>query len=231
MNRVAVLQPNYIPWKGYFDIIHDTDVFIFYDDVKYTKNDWRNRNIIRGPKGPFWLTIPVPKSSVNLRINQVVISDSRWRKKHLSAIKACYSQSPFFDEQFELIKEFYEDGRDQNLATLDISLIQKISEVLGIKTEFLHSSDFSLKGNKTDRLIELLQQIGTDEYISGPSAKGYIDEEKFDIANIKLIYKDYTYPIYHQIWDGEFNHNVSVIDLLFNTGKMAPYYIWGWKND
>jgi len=231
MKKVAVIQPNYIPWKGYFDIIHDVDTFIFYDDVQYTKNDWRNRNIIRGPTGTFWLTIPIPKSSVNLMINQVQIVDSRWQKKHLMALKAGYSNSQYFDEQFELINSIYDEMTWSNLSSLDEYCITTISKILGMKVEFLKSSDFILKGDKKNRLMDLLQQVGADEYVSGPLGRGYLEEKQFESEGIKLIYKQYSYPEYHQLWDGAFNHNVSILDLLFNTGKEAPYYIWGWRDE
>lgn len=231
MKKVAVLQPNYIPWKGYFDIIHDVDAFVFYDDVQYTKNDWRNRNVIRGPTGSFWLTIPIPKSSVNLTINQVQIVDSRWQKKHLMALKACYSKSQYFDEQFELINNIYDEMTWSNLSILDEYCITAISKILGIKVDFLRSSDFTLKGDRIERLMDLLQKVGADEYVSGPSGREYLEEKRFESEGIKLVYKQYSYPEYHQLWDGAFNHNVSILDLLFNEGTDAPYYIWGWRND
>lgn len=231
MRKVAVLQPNYIPWKGYFDIIHDVDTFIFYDDVQYTKNDWRNRNIIRGPTGSFWLTIPISKSAINFPINQVQIPNSRWQKKHLLAIKACYSRSQYFNEQFDAIKNIYEEKPWSNLSDLDEHIIKTISEILGIKVNFLKSSDFTLKGKRLDRLMDLLQRVGVDEYIAGSSSSAYIEKNRFESEGIKLTYKQYSYPEYHQLWKETFNHNVSILDLLFNTGTKAPYYIWGWKND
>ncbi len=231
MKKVAIIQPNYIPWKGYFDIIHDVDTFIFYDDVQYTKNDWRNRNKIRGPTGSFWLTIPIPKSSVNLSINQVKILDSNWQKKHLKSIKTCYAKSQYFDEQFDLISSFYDDKHCLNLSVFNEYSIMAISTALGIKIEFLKSSDFTLKGDRVDRLMDLLYQVGADEYISGPSARGYIDEKRFESEEIKLVYKQYSYPEYHQLWSEGFTHNVSILDLLFNTGKNAHYYIWGWRDE
>jgi hypothetical protein len=231
MKKVAVIQPNYIPWKGYFDIIHDVDTFVFYDDVQYTKNDWRNRNIIRGSTGSFWLTIPISKSAVNLPIHQVQISDSRWQKKHFLAIKACYSKSQYFDDQFDLIKKIYEETTWSHLSDLNEYIITTISELLGIKVKFIRSSELNLEGTKMDRLLHLLKQIGADEYVSGPSAKEYIDEKRFESEGIKLVYKQYLYPEYHQLWDGAFNHKVSILDLLFNMGPKAPYYIWGWRDE
>lgn len=231
MTRVSVLQSNYIPWKGYFDIIHDVDTFIFYDDVQYTKNDWRNRNIIIGPGGAFWLTIPIPKSSVNFKINQSTMIDPGWQKKHLGAFNACYSRSKYFDEQEGLIDGIYSKTTWSNLSSLNEYCITRISKKLGIHVEFLQSSAFTLTGTKLDRLMDLLQQVGADEYVSGPAGRGYIDESRFESAGIKLIYKEYAYPEYHQLWNGAFNHKVSILDLLFNEGKNSPYYIWGWRDD
>ncbi|KAF5083716.1 hypothetical protein DSECCO2_85170 [anaerobic digester metagenome] len=230
MKQVAVLQPNYIPWKGYFDIINDVDTFIFYDDVQYTKNDWRNRNIILGPTGQFWLTIPISKSSVNHNINKVQIENSHWQKKHLTALKSCYSKSQYFNNYLEIIKCIYEDNAWTNLSTLNEYWIEIISKILKINVKFLRSSDFILNGNKNERLLDLLHQVGADEYISGPSGKGYLNEKQFIEEGINLVYKDYSYPEYNQLWDKGFNHYVSVLDLIFNKGPDSPYYIWGWRD-
>jgi len=231
MRKAAIVQPNYIPWKGYFDLIHDVDTFVFYDDVQYTKNDWRNRNIIKGPTGYFWLTIPISKSAVHLQIHQVTIPNSRWQRKHLQAIKACYSKSQYFDEVFDLVRNIYTEKVWVNLSALNEHIIMEISKFLGLNVEFTRSSDFSLTGDKMSRLLQLLNQIGSKEYISGPSGREYINEKEFESNGITLSYKEYVYPPYRQLWSAEFNHNVSILDLLFNTGRKAPYYIWGWRDE
>ena len=228
MKTASIVQSSYLPWKGYFDLIRDADIFIFYDDIQYTKNDWRNRNRIKGPNGAFWLTIPVPKNSVNLKINEVVIENSEWQKKHLKSIRECYSGAKFFDEYFPFFEDFYARNQWRFLSEMNQVLIKQISAWLGLTTPFAASSDFDLAGQKTDRLIQLLQQVGAEQYVSGPSAKAYLEEEKFLRAGIRLLYKNYDYPMYPQL-RGKFVHEVSIIDLLFNTGDQAPGFIWSEK--
>lgn len=229
MNKVGINQSNYLPWKGYFDIIHDVDVFIFYDDVKYTKNDWRNRNKIKGTNGSFWLSVPVSKESVRFRIDQVQLKDPSWQAKHFESIKSHYHNAPYFDEFIEFLASTYKRKIWTNLSELNHYTIKEICKRLGIKTEFLLSSDFELQGKKTDRLISLLKQVDAEYFLTGPKAKEYIEEKKFVDAGIELRYKDYSgYPEYNQLWE-KFDHNVSIIDVLLNCGEKSPYYIWGWR--
>ncbi|MFY0518403.1 WbqC family protein [Lysinibacillus sp. UGB7] len=230
MKKVAVLQSNYIPWKGYFDIINDVDLFIFYDDVQYTKNDWRNRNKIKVENETKWLTIPV--GAKKQLINEVTLEDRSWQKKHWNSLSQHYSKSPYFSLYSELLKEIYLDNEWESLSDLNQFIIRKISVMLGIKVKFMDSKEVNnIEGKKLDRLINLLKAVETDEYISGPAAKDYISEEKFKEAGIKLTYKDYQdYPEYTQ-FDFPCTHNVTILDLLFHTGVEAPYYIWGWRNE
>ncbi|MCL5036301.1 MAG: WbqC family protein [Chloroflexi bacterium] len=229
MKKVAVIQSNYIPWKGYFDIIHDADLFIFYDDVQFTKNDWRNRNRLKTPGGAKWLSIPVGQSLDRL-ICEVTLNDSRWAVKHWKTISQYYSRAPFFKTYSDFFEHFYLEMKWDNLSDLNHFLIKSISrDFLGIDTEFKDSRDFFVSGERLDRLFDLLKKAGTDIYISGPSAKNYIDERRFQEAGIKLIYKDYTgYPEYSQFYP-PFIHEVSILDLLFHAGPDAGYYIWGWR--
>ncbi|MFH1940565.1 MAG: WbqC family protein [bacterium] len=228
---VAVIQSNYIPWKGYFDIIHDADLFIFYDDIQYTKNDWRNRNKIKTDRGMMWLTIPVG-TSLNRLICEVEIEDRRWAKKHWHSLKQWYGSAPYFHEYEPFLEEFYLRKTHRSLSDLNRQLIVSISrEFLGISTEFDDSCNFRLEGNKLERLICLLKKAGAARYISGPSAREYIDETRFKETGIELIYKDYSgYPEYPQLHP-PFRHDVSILDLLFNAGPEAPLYIWGWREE
>lgn len=229
MKTVVVIQSNYIPWKGYFDLIHDADDFVFYDDVQYTKNDWRNRNQIKGPNGVFWLTIPISKEAVKLRIDQVGIPDMAWQSRHWAAIEQCYSKAPHFSQYADFFRQVYCQRQWGNLSDLNRHLTQGIADYLGIRTKYHQSSSFQLVGDRTDRLIGLLTSLKADRYISGPSARAYIEPEKFQQAGIELVFKDYDYPEYPQLW-GTFVHNVSVIDLLFNVGERAPQFIWGGRS-
>jgi len=229
MTTIAVLQSNYIPWKGYFDLIHDVDVFVFYDDVQYTKNDWRNRNKIKSPTGPMWLTVPVGPSK-NRLICEVILEDSWWQKKHWKQIVQNYSKAPYFNTYRPQLEHIYLELEWSSLSELNQHLIRLVScEHLGIEVKFRDSRDFALTGNKQTRLLDLLQQAGADCYVSGPAAKTHIKEEEFANEGIELIWKDYNaYPEYPQ-FHPPFSHGVSILDLLFQTGPRAAEYIWGWR--
>ena len=230
MKKVAVIQSNYIPWKGYFDIINDVDLFVFYDDVQYSKNDWRNRNKIKTNQGVRWLTIPVGKG-IHRLIHEVSIDDHTWQKKHYDTIRFNYSKSPYYKNYEELIYDIYCTNEWRNLSDLNKLTIKEICKLCKIKTEFTDSSEYKITGEKQEKLINLLISANADIYVSGPAAKAYINEEDFIKKGIKIIWKDYSgYPEYPQLFP-PFEHNVSILDLLLNTGERAPYYIWGWRSD
>lgn len=227
--KVAVLQSNYIPWKGYFDIIHDVDLFIFYDDVQYTRNDWRNRNRIKSRQGSSWLTIPVHGGPDDL-IHEVGFADPRWQQQHWRTLSQTYARSPFFANYRTLLEPVYLGTQWMTLSALNQYLIRLIAyEVLGIRTRFADSRDYRATGSKQNRLLDLLARCGANSYVSGPAAQNYIDESRFVTADIKLIWKDYSgYPEYHQL-SYPFEHSVSILDLVFNVGPEAQRYIWGWR--
>ncbi len=228
MRSIAVLQSNYIPWKGYFDIMHDVDVFLLYDEVQYTKNDWRNRNKIVTPHGTKWLTLPCGYN-FNKSIKDVYFNDQiDWQTAHFGAIKRNYSGAPHFKKYIDFFEHVYMERKWQYLHELNRFLITHIAqEFLGITTVLDDSENFFSEGVKQAKLLSLLKSVGTDIYVSGPSAQDYIDVDEFELEGIKVIFKDYSdYPEYPQLY-GNFDHNVSIIDLLFNTGDDAPYFIWG----
>lgn len=231
MLNAAVIQSNYIPWKGYFDIIHSVDAFVFYDDVQYTKNDWRNRNKIKTTQGAIWLTIPVG-DNIDRLICDVLINDQAWAKKHWNSIQQAYSKAPYFKMYSSFFESVYCDNVWTNLSELNQYLIKTISkDFLGITTKFLDSRDYPLVGKKQDRLIDILNKIKATRYVSGPAARSYIELEKFKEMNIELVYHDYSnYPEYKQLFP-PFQHNVSILDVLFNCGKDAQYFIWGWRSE
>ncbi len=227
--KVAVIQSNYIPWKGYFDIIHDADLFIFHDDLQYTKNDWRNRNKIKTPNGLTWLSIPVGPRE-NRLICEVTLPNNEWKQEHWRKLQASYLKTPFFDLYKAFFREMYLAHTWATLSEFNQNMIQRVArELLGIKTEFRDSRAYALHGMRLDRLLELLQLAEATEYISGPSAASYIVPERFTEAGIRLTYKDYAnYPEYPQLYP-PFEHAVSILDLLFHVGPDAPEYIWGWR--
>jgi hypothetical protein len=228
--KAAIIQSNYIPWKGYFDIIHDVDTFVFLDDVQYTHRDWRNRNKIKTPNGLKWLSVPVIGGQDQL-IKDVKINNSiPWNTKHKETIHHCYASAPYYHsyntEIFDILLK-----KNDSLSDLNITLIKKISGMLDICVEFILSTDLKCDGNKDDKLINICHRIGADHYVSGPAAKSYIQQENFLKNNIELSYKDYSgYPEHPQLW-GEFEHSVSIIDIIFNCGDKSSDFIWGWRND
>ncbi|MBM3137707.1 MAG: WbqC family protein [Chloroflexi bacterium] len=229
--RCVILQPSYIPWRGYFHQIFNSDLFIFYDDVQYDKNGWRNRNQIKTTQGKKWLSIPVKtKGSVtgSTPIHQIPIAwDKPWNEHHWRGIQYSYKKAPFFTKYTDYFEEIY-SRHPAYLADFTIATTIEIAKLLGIsRTRFLRSSEISgITGEKTNRLIQLLISVGADEYISGPSARDYIEEEKFKEAGIRLEYMQYNYPEYPQLYP-PFDGNVSIIDLLFMLGPSSLNYITG----
>lgn len=230
MKKIAIIQSSYIPWKGYFDIINDVDIFVFLEDVQYTKRDWRNRNKLKTPGGIKWLSVPVIGSTRQI-IHETKIDYSQdWRERHKKTIHHSYASAEHYDSYKDDILAIYNDKYD-TISELNIYAVKKIAEILGIETKFVSSKDLNTSGTKDDKLIAICQKLGANHYLSGPAAKDYIVEAKFERAGIELEYKDYSgYPEYKQLW-GEFTCYVSVIDLIFNCGEKAPYYIWGWRNE
>jgi hypothetical protein len=225
----VILQPSYIPWRGYFDQIRRADVFIFYDDVQYDKHGWRNRNRIKNRQGGQWLTIPVHSQGVvtgGIPINHVNIAwEQPWAERHLRALRENYVKAPFFQAYSGWLEEVYA-RRPEKLVDFTIPLTIEIAAKLGIcHTRFLRSSELPAQGQKTSRLIDILRHLGADHYMSGPSAKSYIDEEMFRAAGIHLEYMEYNYPEYPQMYP-PYDPFVSALDLLFMTGPEAPRYFY-----
>jgi len=229
MKKVAVLQSNYIPWKGYFDIINEVDLFIFYDDVQYTKNDWRNRNKVKSVSGSQWLTIPV-SSSIDQLIYEVGFQNSMWGIKHFKTLSALYSRAPFFKLYKPFLEDIYLNRQWKSLSEFNQFTIKFIStEILGITTKFKDSREFNCTGNKLDRLLDLLTKAEAELYVSGPAAQDYIDSSRFESQNIELVYMDYSnYKEYDQLYP-PFDHYVTILDLLFHLGPDSAEYIWGWR--
>ena len=226
MRKVAILQSNYIPWKGYFDLIASVDEFILYDDMQYTRRDWRNRNRIKTPNGKIWLTVPVKvKGKYFQTIRETEIDGDKWRKKHWDALCLNYKKAAHFEEIIEILQPIYLECDITKLSELNRTLIETICRYLGIRTKISDSSDFILADGKTERLADLCRQAGATDYVSGPAARDYIEPEVFADYGIGLHWFDYAgYPDYPQLW-GPFVHEVSVVDLLFNCGDEAPRYM------
>jgi len=230
--KVAILQSNYIPWKGYFDLINMVDEFILYDDMQYTKNDWRNRNQIKTINGLFWLTIPVlTKGNFGAKINEIKIKKINWAEKHWRTINTGYLKAKCFEPYGKLFQNLLLGLQTEYLSEVNRLFIEKINEILGIKTKISLSSDYKLINGKTERLIDLCEQAGASEYYSGPAAKNYIKEDLFKEAGITLNWINYDgYKTYEQLYP-PFNHFVSIVDLILNEGENSIKFMKSFNYD
>lgn len=225
--NVVILQPSYIPWRGYFDQIRRADLFIFYDDIQYDKHGWRNRNQIKTHQGKQWLTIPVHTKGVTqgVPIKEVRIDWSKpWAKSHLKSLTIAYSKAPHFKGHLPLLESIFQ-RRDEFLAGFTIQTSVMLARALGFtSTRFLRSSELpNVEGQKTDRVINVLKQVGATHYTCGPSASSYMEPEKFAQAGITFEYMAYNYPEYPQMYP-PYDPFVSILDLMFMAGSEAGEY-------
>lgn len=222
--RVGIIQSSYFPWRGYFDFINSVDLFIFYDDVQYSKNGWRNRNRLKTAEGLRWITVPVRGRSLKQQIQHTEIDDREdWRKRHLALFKEAYGNAPFFKQALALLEDL-NSVNDKTISELNIRLIKSVCASLEITTPLKQSSEWNLEGTKTDRLLDLLRQVKAKTYLSGGSADEYLEKDKFREAGIQLEYKTYDYEPYPQLW-GAFEGSVSILDLIANCGPEARSFI------
>ncbi|MGI5912891.1 MAG: WbqC family protein [Syntrophomonadaceae bacterium] len=225
---VAILQSNYIPWKGYFDIINMVDEFILFDDVQYTKRDWRNRNVIKTAAGLKWLTIPVvSKSKYTQRICDTKTADPSWAEKHWNTLVHNYSKAAYFKNYETQLKKIYTQCADEPfLSKINYEFIKLICDILNISTRISWSMDYGVhESDSTFRLLRICQKAGADNYLSGPAAKAYLNESVFIQHGVTVSYMDYSgYKEYPQLYD-PFEHRVTILDLIFNTGSMATQYM------
>ena len=226
MKRVAIVQSNYIPWKGYFDMIASVDEFILYDEMQYTRRDWRNRNLIKTAQGTQWLTVPVTtRGKYTQTIAQTEINGGEWAEKHWKTLERTYRRAPHFEQVAEWIKSLYLDHQDTHLSIMNQRFITEICTRIGITTRISRSEDYTLVEGKTERLANLCKQAGGSEYVSGMAAQSYMDESIFTQDDMTVSWFTYDgYPEYRQLW-GDFEHGVSILDLLFFCGDEAPNYM------
>ena len=228
-NIVAINQPSFIPWRGYFHIIQRCDIFVLYDDVQFDRRSWRNRNIIKMAEGKSWVTVPVfTKGKFSQKINEVKINhELDWRKKILQSIYFSYKKAPFFDRYYDWLAEQVNKPWEY-ISDLDIHLTREIGDKLGIKTKYIKSSELDIppQHKKLERVLEICKKLDATKYITGPKAMDYIKSDTpFRELGIELIWQKYDYPKYPQLY-GNFEPNVSIIDLLFNNGDKSPEFIW-----
>ena len=221
MKTLVVLQPGYLPWLGYFDLLSKADVFVHYDDVQFDKHGWRNRNRVKGPKGAIWLTVPVLHHGRGAQsILDVEIDDRRdWRRKHLSTVTQSYARAPFIDTVLPKLQNIIERPWPR-LVDLDLALIDWLAEEIGISTPCYRASELDIGGDRIERLVNLCKYFGASRYISGNAARDYLDVTRFASAGIEVLWHDYAHPTYAQ-QHGEFVPYLSVLDLVLNAGARS----------
>jgi len=225
--RIAIVQSNYIPWKGYFDLIARADEFVLLDDVQYTRRDWRNRNRIKTANGLAWLTIPVKtRGNYHSRIDEIEVAGNDWTSTHYRTIAHQYAHAPNAEHGLESLRGLYERARQlERLSDINRLFITSICDRLGVRTRIRGSEEFQTVEGKNERLLAICRQAGASSYLSGPSARVYLDEAAFRREGIEIEYADYSgYPEYRQ-QHPPFEHGVSIIDLLLNEGPNAPAYM------
>ncbi len=224
--KAIITQSNYIPWKGFFDSIKHVDVFVVYDDMQYTKRDWRNRNMIKTPQGLKWLSIPVEvKGKYFQKIKDTKIAEKDWNLSHWDTIKQNYKGAKHYKDSAEWLEPLFKNCNHEYLTDVNLHFITEICKFLDIKTEIKYSSEFELAEEKTQRLVDICSDLNVTDYYSGPAAKAYMEVEKFNSKNINVHYWDYSnYPLYNQL-HGDFEHGVSIIDLIMNEGPNSNLFL------
>ncbi|XVQ82594.1 WbqC family protein [Microbispora siamensis] len=227
MKRVAIVQSNYIPWKGYFSLIDHVDEFMLFDDVQYTDRDWRNRNRIKTATGLKWLSVPLRRGPRSQLINEVTVSDAGWPAAHWRILAQEYRKAPCFGQVAPTLESLYMTCDGTSLSEINRHFLEGICSLLGIEAGFTRSADYGATGSKTERLVDLCLKAGADEYLTGPAARAYLDESLFREAGIEVLWFDYSgYAEYPQLHP-PFEHGVTVLDLIFNTGPAAGEYMKG----
>jgi hypothetical protein len=225
MSKIIITQPNYIPWKGYFSCMENVTDLVLYDNVQYTKRDWRNRNYLISPLGPKLLSIPVyTKGKYFQKINEVKVSNEKWFISHWKFIETNYSKSKYFDKYEDIFKKIYFNFETDLLSDINFIFLKKIIDLLEIKINIHKSSDLNIDGDRNTKLLNICKFLNADTYLSGPSAKCYLDENMFNINGIKVEYHNYNnFKKYKQNWNG-FYHYVSILDMFFNLGDNIKKY-------
>ncbi len=232
MKKTVVTQSNYIPWKGYFDQLNEADVWVVYDDMQYTRRDWRNRNKVKTAQGATWLTIPVEvKGKYFQRIRDTKVSEGGWAQKHWRTIQMSYSKAPAMKEYGPQIEALYATIPSEWLTEINLHFIRGIMQMLNMVTDIRMSSEFELVEDRNQRLLDICQAVETSTYLSGPAAKDYLDTELFESNNIKVEWADYSgYPEYRQL-HGDFEHSLSILDLLLNEGQNSTRFMKSFSNE
>lgn len=223
--RVAIHQPQFLPWLGYLDKIKQADCFVILDNVQFKKNEWQNRNLIRTCKGAQWLTVPI-LHSFGQKIGDVHINNrDHWKRKHLGTFKTHYEGTQFFSQYFLELQELY-SGEWQKLSDFNLVILQWLLNHFGIDTPIRLASDMDLRQQPTERLVDICRTVGASTYLAGQGAQAYMDQSKFEMSGLKLEFQEFQPQVYPQRY-GVFLPCMSAIDLLFNCGPCSHQYLNG----
>lgn len=217
---VGIHQPHYLPWLRYFEKIARSDVFVVLDTIQYEKNGWQNRNKVKTAAGATLLTAPV-RFSLGDTLDQVRLDDSvPWRRKHWATIRQAYGKAPYFAEHAAFFEALY--AREwTHLNALNRHVLEYCVAALGIETRIEYASALDVPGTATERLVNLIQAVGGDQYYSGAFAvEAYLDAALLDAAGIALVIQHWQAPVYPQMY-GPFVADLSIVDLLMNAGPDA----------
>lgn len=226
MTTITISQSNYLPWRGYFSQIQNSDFFVFLDNVQFTRRDWRTRNQIRTPQGAEWLNIPISKleSQFELIENVNILNDS-FLEKHLETIRRNYSRAKLFNPNWVELQTILCDSYNENLSTFNQKVIEKISERFRLKCTFMNAGQFENSADATERLLNICLALNATKYQTGSKARSYLDVSRFNAEGIEVIWSNYEFKKYDQLWNLEFDPNVSVVDLILNVGFESDYLI------
>ena len=221
---VAIHQPNFLPWIGYFYKMYKSDIFVFLDNVQFSKNSYQNRVKIKTSQGAQWLTLPVFHKFGQLTKDVRINNNEKWKEKHLKTIELNYKKAPYFNQIYDLLVKVYTNNKWELMTDFNIELITAICNFLDIKTKTIRASSLNTSGSATELLIDIVKKVGGDIYLSGKGGMKYQNENRFKEENVTLIYTNFKHPVYPQLW-GEFIEGLSIIDLLFNCGEESIYII------
>lgn len=219
MPTLAVLQPGYLPWLGFFDQLRRSDIFVLYDDVQYDKNGWRNRNRVKSPQGePHWLTVPVRVGSLGQLIRETEVDNRQpWARKHVGTIRQFYAKAPHLKTYLPELEELLAGRRWGPLTDLDEAVVKLMCGWLGLERRTVRSSELGIGGERSERLLNMCLRFGARRYLSGSAARSYLDVELFARHGVEVVWQDYSHPTYPQ-QHGEFLPFLSALDLLLNCG-------------
>jgi hypothetical protein len=219
------VQPFYIPWKGYFDLIATADEFIVGDDLQFVRHGWCNRNRIQTAAGLQWLTIPVEqKGRHGQEIRETRAASNAWVDKHLASLHQSYARAPYWSEYHTWLTDLYRNCAALNLSAINLHFISAICDILGIKTRMTLASAYGAPSDKNERIIALCKAVGASVFLTGPAARAYIDPARFEAAGIQLEYKRYNYPPYRQLYS-PFEHGVTILDVILHCGPDSRRYM------